>query len=141
MTLSPRAVFSLIHFCRMRASPLGGFSISNTSLPLSDRHSPNFGAWLLPPANCANSFFACEFIRKNSQAKKELAQLAGGSNQAPKFGECRSDSGKLVFEMEKPPSGLARILQKWIKENTALGLKVMVGTESAEDEDQPMAAQ
>jgi hypothetical protein len=78
-------------------------------------------------------------IRKNSQAKKVLAQLAGGSTRPPKFGECRFDSNKLVFEMEKPPSGLARILQKWIKENTGLGIKVMVGTESAEEEEEPGA--
>jgi hypothetical protein len=75
-------------------------------------------------------------IRKNSQARKELAKLAGGSTRAPKLGECRFDSGKLVFEMEKPPGGLARILQKWIKENTGLRLKIIVGTESAEDEEQ-----
>jgi len=78
-------------------------------------------------------------IRKNSQARKELAALAGGSTRPPKFGDCWFDNGKLVFEMEKPPSGLARILQKWIKENTGLTVKVMVGTESAEEEDQSTA--
>jgi hypothetical protein len=79
-------------------------------------------------------------IRKNSMVKKELAQLAGGSTRTPRFGECRFENGKLVFEMVKPPGGLARILQKWIKANTGLGLKVMVGTESAEEED-PSAAE
>ena len=74
-------------------------------------------------------------IRQNSQAKKELSQVAGGSTRPPKFGECRFDSGKLVFEMEKPPSGLARILQKWIKDSTGMAFKVMVGTESADDEE------
>ena len=74
-------------------------------------------------------------IRNSAQAKKELAQIAGGSTRPPKFGECRFDSGKLVFEMEKPVTGLARILQKWIKECTGLGLKVMVGTESGDDEE------
>ena len=78
-------------------------------------------------------------ITKSAQAKKELAQLAGGSTRPPKFGECRFDGGKLVFEMEKPPSGLARILQKWVKQSTGLGLKVMVGTESAEDEETPLS--
>ena len=76
-------------------------------------------------------------IRKNAQARKELAQMAGGSTRPPKVGECRFENGKHVFEMEKPPSGLARILQKWIKDSTGLGVKVMVGTESAEDEEQP----
>jgi hypothetical protein len=84
-------------------------------------------------------------IRKSAQARKELAQVAGGSTRPPKFGECRFDNGKYVFEMEKPPSGLARVLQKWIKDNTGLGIKVKVGTESAGDEettpaDQPAGA-
>jgi len=76
-------------------------------------------------------------IRKSAQAKKELARIAGGSARPPKFGECRCEGGKYLFEMEKPPSGLARILQKWIKESTGLGLKVMVGTESSDDEEEP----
>jgi hypothetical protein len=43
--------------------------------------------------------------------------------------------------MEKPPAGLARILQKWIKESTALAFNVVVGTESADDDEgQPAAA-
>lgn len=73
-------------------------------------------------------------IRKSAEAKKELAKLAGGSTRAPKPGECRFDNGKHVFEMEKPPSGLARILQKWVKDSTGLGIKVQVGAETAEDE-------
>ena len=80
-------------------------------------------------------------IRSSAQAKKDLAQMAGGSTRPPKFGQCHFDTGKLVLEMDKPPSGLARILQKWIKENTGLGLKVMVGTESGDEEDQPAEAQ
>jgi hypothetical protein len=79
-------------------------------------------------------------IRKNAQAKKDLSQIAGGSTRSPKIGECRCEGGKYVFEMEKPPAGLARILQKWIKDNTGLGLKVMVGAESAEDEEEQPAA-
>jgi hypothetical protein len=74
-------------------------------------------------------------IRKNSEARKELGKLAGGTTRPPKVGECRFENGKHVFEMEKPPSGLARILQKWVKEATGVGIKVMVGTESAEDEE------
>ena len=82
-------------------------------------------------------------IRKNAQARKELAEVAGGSTRPPKSGECRFENGKHVFEMEKPPSGLARILQKWVKDTTGVGLKVMVGTESADDESDgsPDAAQ
>jgi hypothetical protein len=79
-------------------------------------------------------------IRKSAQARKELAKIAGGSTRPPKFGECRCESGKYFFEMEKPPSGLARILQKWIKQCTGLGLKIVVGTESAEDEEGPSEA-
>ena len=73
-------------------------------------------------------------IRMNLQAKKELAELAGGSTRPPKSGECRFENGKHVFEMEKPPSGLARILQKWIKDSIGVGLKVMVGTESGDED-------
>ena len=80
-------------------------------------------------------------LRTNAQAKKDLAQLAGGTTRPPKFGTCHFDSGKLVLEMDKPPSGLARILQKWIKENAGLGLKVMVGTESGDDEEPAAAGQ
>lgn len=76
-------------------------------------------------------------IRKSSEAKKELAKIAGGATRPPKMGECRFDNGKHVFEMEKPPSGLARILQKWVKDATGLGIKVMVGNETAEDEETP----
>ena len=74
-------------------------------------------------------------IRKSMLHKKELATLAGGNTRPPKSGTCRRESNTLVFEMEKPPAGLARILQKWIKTSTSLGFKVMVGTESAEDEE------
>ena len=73
-------------------------------------------------------------IRKNAEARKELVKMAGGSTRPPKVGECRFENGKHVFEMEKPPSGLARILQKWIKDSTGLGLKIMVGTESSDDD-------
>ena len=76
-------------------------------------------------------------IKSSGQAKKELAEMAGGSTRPPKFGQCHFDNGKLVFDMDKPPSGLARILQKWIKDNTGLGLKVMIGTESGDAEEQP----
>jgi len=80
-------------------------------------------------------------IRKSMLHRKELAKMAGGSTRPPKFGDCRFDSGKLTFEMEKPPSGLARILQKWIKTMTGLGLKIKVGTESAEDEEEQPGAE
>jgi hypothetical protein len=74
-------------------------------------------------------------ITKSIQHRKELAQMAGGSTRPPKFGECRFEgTNKLTFEMEKPLPGLARILQKWIKDATGLGLKVTVGTETSDDE-------
>src|SRR5262249_43790816 len=80
-------------------------------------------------------------IRKSMQHKKELSQVAGGSTRTPKCGECHFESGnKLVFEMEKPTPGLARILQKWLKEATGVGYKVMVGTESADDEEEDALA-
>jgi peptidoglycan hydrolase-like protein with peptidoglycan-binding domain len=76
-------------------------------------------------------------IRKSAQHRKQLSQIAGGSTRPPKFGECRIEGGnKLVLEMEKPPSGLARVIQKWIKDSISLVLKVQVGTESSDDEEQ-----
>lgn len=78
-------------------------------------------------------------IRKSTQHKKELARLSGGSTRAPRFGTCQHESGTLVFEMDKPQAGLARILQKWIKASTTLGLKVRIGDESADDESEPSA--
>jgi hypothetical protein len=74
-------------------------------------------------------------ITKSAQHKKELAKMAGGSTSPPKIGQCHRESSKLIFEMEKPMPGMARILQKWIKDSTGLGLKVMVGTESADDDE------
>jgi hypothetical protein len=75
-------------------------------------------------------------IRKSTPMKRELARLAGGTTRAPRVGTCRRENNRLIFEMEKPPSGLARILQKWIKSSIGLGLNVMVGDESAEDQEQ-----
>lgn len=73
-------------------------------------------------------------ITKSSPHKQELAKIAGGSTRPPKFGTVKFENGKYVFDMEKPPSGLPRIFQKWIKDCTGLAVKMMVGTETAEDE-------
>jgi len=72
-------------------------------------------------------------IRKNYEARKELSKLSGGSTRPPKVGECRFEGGKYILDMDKPPSGLARVLQKWIKDTTGLNVKLMVGTESGDD--------
>jgi len=74
-------------------------------------------------------------IRKSTPMKRELARIAGGTTRAPRVGTCRRENNRLIFEMEKPPSGLARILQKWIKSSIGLGLNVMVGDESAEEQE------
>lgn len=74
-------------------------------------------------------------IKSSAQHRKELVTLAGGSTRPPKFGTCRRDGNNLLFDMETPAPGLARILQKWIKINTGLPLKITVGDESADDED------
>jgi peptidoglycan hydrolase-like protein with peptidoglycan-binding domain len=73
-------------------------------------------------------------ISKSAQHKKELSQMAGGSTTAPRCGQCRREGNKLILDMEDPIPGMARILQKWINDATSLGLKVMVGTESADDD-------
>jgi hypothetical protein len=78
-------------------------------------------------------------IRKSFEARKELAQLSGGSTRPPKVGECRFDGSKYILDMDKPPSGFARILQKWIKDSTGLTVRIMIGTESGDD-DGPLVA-
>jgi hypothetical protein len=77
-------------------------------------------------------------IKSSAQHKKELAKVAGGSTRPPKFGMCIRDGNNLIFEMEKPAPGLARVLQKWLKVNIGIPFKVTVGDESAEDEGDPL---
>ena len=73
--------------------------------------------------------------------EKGIGETYRRQHPPAKVGTGRRESSKLIFEMEKPVPGLARILQKWIKNSTGLGFKVMVGTESAEDEEQPSVAE
>jgi hypothetical protein len=71
-----------------------------------------------------------------SKHKEELSKISGGSKKFLKVGACRVESGKFIFDMEKPPPGLARKLQASIKYYTGKKLPVVVGTESAEDDEE-----
>jgi hypothetical protein len=73
--------------------------------------------------------------RITSKHKEELTRITG-SKRFLKLGTCRVENGKLTFEMEEPPSGLARKIQNSIKNFTGKKLAIRVGTESAEDEEE-----
>jgi len=79
--------------------------------------------------------------RIGAKHKAELTKVTGGKRFL-KPGTCHVDSGKLVFDMEKAPQGLAAKLKKSIKYFTGLNIKVVVGDQSDEDEEgQPEAEQ
>lgn len=88
----------------------------------------------------AKPFCGLMMARKiTSKHKEELSKISGGSKKFLKIGTCRVDSGKLIFDMEKPPPGLARKLQASIKYYTGKKLPVVVGTETAEDDEETAA--
>jgi hypothetical protein len=73
--------------------------------------------------------------------KAELTQVTG-SKRFLHLGACHFENGKFVFTMEKPVTGLARKLQESIKFFTGKKLPILVGTETAEsDDEQPSSAQ
>jgi hypothetical protein len=80
--------------------------------------------------------------RIDPKHKEELTKVTGGSKRFLHLGTCQFQDGKFTFAMEKPVSGLARKLQDSIKNFTGKKLPIMVGTETAEsDEEQnPSAA-
>ncbi len=74
--------------------------------------------------------------RINSKHKEELTRITGGSKRFLKIGNAHADNAKLVFEMEDPVTGIARKLQESIKYFTGKKMPIMVGSESAEDEEE-----
>ena len=77
----------------------------------------------------------------NTKHKTELAEVTG-SKRFLHLGACHFENGKFVFTMEKPVTGLARKLQESIKYFIGKKLPIMVGTETAEaDDEQPSPAQ
>jgi hypothetical protein len=73
--------------------------------------------------------------RISARHKAELTKITG-SKRFLKPGTCYVDSGKLVFDMEKAPSGLAAKLKKSFKYFTGLTVGVVVGDQSDEDEEE-----
>lgn len=73
--------------------------------------------------------------------KDELTKVTGGGKKFLKPGTVAFESGHYVFTMDQPVSGLARKLQDSIKNFTGKKLPITVGTESAEEDEQPAGAQ
>lgn len=71
--------------------------------------------------------------------KASLSEVTG-SKRFLHTGLCRMENGKFRFEMEKPVAGLAKKLQDAIKHHTGKKLPILVGNESADDEEERTAA-
>src|SRR5439155_18786904 len=70
--------------------------------------------------------------------KEELTRLTGGVKHFLPLGTCQFENSRFVFKMEKPAAGLARKLQDSIKNFTGKKLPILVGTETADvDEEHP----
>jgi hypothetical protein len=67
--------------------------------------------------------------------KEELTRLTGGSKRFLHPGTCRFVEGKFTFMMDQPMTGLARKLQASILFYTGKKLPILVGKESAEDDE------
>ena len=69
------------------------------------------------------------------QHRTELSRLAGGSKRFLPEGTCQFGDGKYTFRMEQPPTGLAKKLQDSIKHFTGKKMAIVVGAESAEEDE------
>jgi hypothetical protein len=74
--------------------------------------------------------------RITSRDKEELTQITGGSRRFLHPGTCQFVDGRFDFRMEQPVTGLARKLQDSIKNFTGKKLPIIVGVESADDDDE-----
>lgn len=72
--------------------------------------------------------------KKISPKHKEMLSEATGSKKFLHVGVCRCEKGQVVFEPEKPVSGLAMKLKLALAQHTGKKHAVRVGTESSEDE-------
>jgi len=66
--------------------------------------------------------------------KEELSTITGGSKHFFPIGTCRFTEGHFVFELEQPPSGLARKIQDCIKNFTGKKLPIVAGSEKADED-------
>lgn len=77
----------------------------------------------------------------SAKQRAELTGVTGGSKVFLKPGTCQRDGNTLIFDLPKPPVGLATKIMKSLKSHTGLKFKVMVGNESAEEaEGEPVTA-
>jgi hypothetical protein len=74
--------------------------------------------------------------RITSKHKEVLSKVTGGSKRFLHVGTCHSENGKFTFTMEEPVTGLARKLQDSIKHFTGKKFPIVVGTESAEADEE-----
>ncbi len=72
--------------------------------------------------------------KKISPKHKEMLSEATGSKKFLHVGVCRCEKGHVVFEPEKPVSGLAPKLKLALAQHTGKKHAVRVGAESSEDE-------
>ena len=68
--------------------------------------------------------------------KQELMDMTEGSKRFLKVGSCMFQDGKFNFVMEEPIAGLARKLQASIKNLTGKKLPIVIGSETAEEEEE-----
>jgi Rad3-related DNA helicase len=70
-----------------------------------------------------------------SSHKAELTKVTDGSKRFLHTGTCSFEDGKFNFVMERPASGLARKLQDSIKNFTGKKFPIVVGPETAEEDE------
>jgi hypothetical protein len=73
--------------------------------------------------------------RISTKHREELTKITG-SKRFLHLGECRFDDGHFVFSTEKPVPGLARKLQDSLKHHTGKKHPIMVGTETADSDEE-----
>jgi peptidoglycan hydrolase-like protein with peptidoglycan-binding domain len=73
--------------------------------------------------------------------KQELMDMTEGSKRFLKVGSCMFQDGKFNFVMDEPITGLARKLQASIKNFTGKKLPIVVGSETAEEEEEQSGAE
>lgn len=74
--------------------------------------------------------------RITSKHKQELTEITGGSRKFLKVGSCHFVDGQYVFTMQQSLPGLARKIQRSVKNHIGKKLKISHGGETAGDDDE-----
>ncbi len=74
--------------------------------------------------------------RISPKHKSELTELTGGSKKFLKVGVCHFENGTYVFTSEQSVPGLARRLQKTVKNHTGKKFRFAHGGETVEEDDE-----